>query len=149
MSKFNQQTLNGKDLYFVAVKVFLRRGIELLILKDYFGDWDLPGGRIRPDEFNTALFKIVQRKMREELGVKVRYKLGQPAVFMRHERLENGKIPVRIFALGYEAKYLGGKIKLSPRHPRMQWIPLKNFKPGKYFRGGWLKGVVEYLKLKR
>lgn len=34
-----------KDTYFVAVKVFLERDNKLLILKDNFGDWDLPGGR--------------------------------------------------------------------------------------------------------
>jgi aspartate/methionine/tyrosine aminotransferase len=33
-----------KDTYFVAVKALLRKGDELLIIKDKFGDWDLPGG---------------------------------------------------------------------------------------------------------
>jgi len=49
-----------KDRYFVAVKVFLERGKELLILKDNFGDWDLPGGRIKPDEFETPMEQIVE-----------------------------------------------------------------------------------------
>ena len=34
-----------KDSYFVAVKVFLEKDGRLLILKDNFGDWDLPGER--------------------------------------------------------------------------------------------------------
>ena len=38
-----------KDMYFVAVKVFLEKDNKLLILKDNFGDWDLPGGRIKKD----------------------------------------------------------------------------------------------------
>jgi hypothetical protein len=36
-----------KDLYYVAVKLFLRNENKLLITHDIFGDWDLPGGRIR------------------------------------------------------------------------------------------------------
>ena len=118
-----------------------------MILKDSFGVWDLPGGRMKPNEFGTPLEQIVKRKMREELGAAVKYTLREPVVLMRHERLENGKIPVRIFAVGYEAKYVSGKIKLSPRHPRMEWVSLKTFKPEKYFRGGWLRGVKEYIAI--
>jgi predicted RNA-binding protein len=37
-----------KERWFVAVKVFLRDGDKLLILKDIFDDGrDLPGGRIK------------------------------------------------------------------------------------------------------
>lgn len=36
--------MDQKDLYFVAVKVFLEKDGQLLILKDGFGEWDLPGG---------------------------------------------------------------------------------------------------------
>ena len=39
-----------KDTYFVAVKVFLEKGGKFLIIKDNFGDWDLPGGRLTRDE---------------------------------------------------------------------------------------------------
>lgn len=141
-----RRTLSGKDLYFVAVKVFLRRGKELLILRDNFGDWDLPGGRIKPDEFKRPLAEIVKRKIKEELGPRVSYALGRPEVFMRHERLENGKTPVRIFALGFEARYAKGDIRLSPRHPEMRWVRLASFRPERFFKGGWLKGVKEYLK---
>jgi len=41
-------TAENKDLYFVAVKIFLEdKDGRLLITKDRFGDWDLPGGRLR------------------------------------------------------------------------------------------------------
>ncbi len=144
-----RKTISGKDLYFVAVKLFLRRGGDLLVLKDNFGVWDLPGGRIKPNEFNTPLAGILKRKVREELGGAVRYGLGKPVVFMRHERLENGKVPIRIFAVGYEGKYLSGKIKLSPRHPLQSWVHVEGFKPEEYFKGGWLKGVREYISIKK
>lgn len=146
-----RKAISGKDLYFVAVKVFLRRGGKLLILKDSFGAWDLPGGRLLPREFKTPLPKVISRKIKEELGP-IKYALGQPAVFLRHERLEHtpsGKVPVRIFAVGYEARYIDGEIQLSSRHPTMEWVDLKNFRPESYFKGGWLRGVREYLAARK
>ena len=145
---------HNKDLYFVAVKIFLEdeKG-NLLILKDKFGGWDIPGGRLRENDFATPLEQVVQRKMKEELGDDVEYSLGAPAVFMRHERdeiLPSGeKDKRRIFALGYEARYSGGEIKLGESHERYEWVPLTNFQPQDYFTGGWLKGVEEYLTKKR
>lgn len=135
-----------KDIYFVAVKVFLEKDGKFLVLKDNFGDWDLPGGRIKPDEFETLLEDIVARKMREELGEQVHYTLGKPLVFMRHERIEKteGNPTVRIFALGYQAQLTGGEVVLSERHTEMLWADPKTFEAEKYFTGGWLKGVREY-----
>lgn len=76
-----------KDSYFVAVKIFLEKDGKFLIMKDNFGDWDLPGGRIKKDEFETSLEDIIARKMNEEVGNDIKYKLGKPVVFMRHERV--------------------------------------------------------------
>ena len=147
--KVKSSELNGKGLYFVAFKVFLRKGNKLLVLKDSFGRWDLPGGRMLPEEFGKPIDKIIARKIKEELGG-VKYKLGQPVVFMRHERQESvsgGKLKVQIFAIGYEAKMTGGEIKLSKRHTEMSWEDIKTFQPEKKFKGGWLRGVKEYLAL--
>jgi len=148
-----------KDTYFVAVKVFLLKDDKLFIFKDRFGDWDLPGGRIKKDEFNVSLDKVIERKMREELGEDVKYTIGKPVVFMRHERVEQvlAGLPadkrndptVRIFAIGYEGTLTGGEIHLSPLHTEMLWVDLKNFEPEKYFTGGWLKGVREYLEIRK
>ena len=139
-----------KDTYFVAVKVFLEKDGKLLILKDSFGDWDLPGGRIKPDEFEAPLEQIIKRKMSEELGSDIKYSVGKPVVFMRHERVEQapGNPTVRIFAVGYEAILESGDIKLYERHPESLWVDPNNFEPEKYFKGGWLKGVQEYLRIK-
>jgi ADP-ribose pyrophosphatase YjhB (NUDIX family) len=138
----------SKDLYFVAVKLLLRDGNKLLITHDVFGSWDLPGGRIKKDEFEASLESVIARKMREELGPDVRYELGDPCVFFRVERAEhglNGQM-VRIFAVGYDATYKGGKIRLGDHHDQMKWVDVKTFQPEKYFTGGWLTGVQEYLK---
>ncbi len=52
-----------------------------------------------------------------------------------------------VFAVGYEANYLSGDIKLG-HHDKMEWVDLSSFKPEAYFTGGWLKGLQEYLNKK-
>jgi len=140
---------NQKDTYFVAVKVFMKKGGKLLILKDNFGDWDLPGGRITKDEFDVDLDQIIKRKISEELGDDIQYTIDKPVVFMRHQRVEQtfSKPIVRIFAIGYEGTLSKGAIQLSKRHSKSIWVDVDNFKPDKYFKGGWLKGVQEYLNI--
>ena len=137
-----------KDLYYVAVKVFLRHKDKLLITHDIYGAWDLPGGRIRKDEFDKPLSAVIKRKVIEEIGRKVKYTLGQPLIFFRVERVEYALgIKIRIFAIGYEARYLGGALKLGDHHDKMEWVDLKDFHPEEYFADGWLTGVQEYLEL--
>jgi 8-oxo-dGTP pyrophosphatase MutT (NUDIX family) len=138
--------INGKDVYFVAVKLLLRDGNKLLITHDIFNLWDLPGGRIKKDEFEKPLESVIDRKMQEELGSEVKYSLGEPKVFFRVERIEQGiDMPVRIFAVGYEAKYEGGVIKLGKHHNEYRWVDIDDFKPEELFEGGWLRGLQEYI----
>jgi len=138
-----------KDSYFVAVKVFLERDGKFLVMKDNFGDWDLPGGRIKRDEFETPLEGVVARKMDQEVGSDIKYRLGKPIVFMRHERIEDStKEAVRIFAIGYQAMWISGEVRTSERHTEIMWADQKTFKPEDYFKGGWLKGVQEYMLVK-
>lgn len=120
-----------------------------MILKDNFGDWDLPGGRIKRDEFDVPLEQVIKRKISEELGNEIQYTLGKPVVFMRHQRVEHstGNL-VRIFAIGYGAILKGGTINLSERHTEMLWVDPGSFEPEKYFKGGWLKGVKDYLSIR-
>ena len=136
-----------KDLYNIALKVLLRKDDTLLITHDIFKHWDLPGGRILPEEFQANFVDIIARKMREELGGKVEYVLGQPKAFFRVERIEDTDKTVRIFAIGYEAQYLGGEISLGDHHDKMEWVSAMNFNPEDYFEAGWLKGMQEYQAL--
>ncbi len=87
--------------------------------------------------------------MAEELGESIKYKLGKPILFMRHERTEAvaGNPTARIFAIGYRASYKSGRIQLPSHHTETLWVDPNNFKPEDYFTGGWLKGVQEYLDL--
>jgi len=138
-----------KDLYFVAVKVFLLDSKEsFLITKDRFGEWDIPGGRLREQDFQVSLESVLERKIREELGEEVKYRLGKPVVFMRHERdeiLSSGSCEKRrIFAVGYIAQYLEGKISLGKNHEKYEWVDVKTFDAKSKFTGGWLEGVREF-----
>ncbi len=139
-----------RDLWYVALKVFLERNGQFFIFRDKYGDWDIPGGRIQRHEFGVSFERIIARKLQEEVGPGVRYRLGKPAVFMRHERTEASlKKRVRIFAVGYTAKYVSGEIRLSPQHTEYRWVSRKTFKAGRYFRGGWLMGVREYVRQRK
>jgi 8-oxo-dGTP pyrophosphatase MutT (NUDIX family) len=139
-----------RDLYFVAVKLLIRDGDKLLITHDIFGSWDIPGGRIRKEEFEAPLEEVIHRKMKEEIGSDVKYEIGEPKVFFRHERKEMkiGEL-VRIFAIGYEGKYLGGEVQLGDHHDKYEWVDIKAFQPEDYFTGGWLKGIKEYQEMQR
>jgi 8-oxo-dGTP pyrophosphatase MutT (NUDIX family) len=144
--------ISQKDPYFIAVKVFLERGTQFLILKDKFGAWDLPGGRIKKFEFETPLSGILERKLREELGTGFTYQVeAMPSVLMRHERVEAspGNPTVHIFGLGYSADLISGEPELSDAHTEMLWVEIATFTPEDYFTGGWLMGVKEYLSLKK
>ena len=139
-----------KDLYFIAAKVLLRDKDMLLVTHDIFGAWDIPGGRIRENEFDTPIEDIIERKIKEELGSEVRYRLGLPVATFRVERIEhNLQKKVRIFAVGYEAEYLGGEITLGEHHNKMKWVNIRVYDPSDDFTGGWLKGLQGYLETTR
>jgi ADP-ribose pyrophosphatase YjhB (NUDIX family) len=140
----------SKDTYFVAVKLFIRDGDKLLIIHDIFGQWDLPGGRIKKDEFNTPLNDVITRKIHEELGDDIKVKVGEPnGIFFRVERHEEGlNKRVRIFAVGYDAKYLSGEVEVGKHMEKYELVDVKTFKPEEYF-DEWLTGVQEYLTKQR
>lgn len=143
--------MTEKDYYFVAVKGFLQNNKgELLITKDRFGDWDIPGGRLTTEDFSKPLEIILKNKLQVELGDKVLFEIGEPVIFMRHERNEvhslRGKEKRRIFAIGYKVKYVAGEIQLGKNHEEYKWVDLNIFIPEKYFTGGWLSGIKELQK---
>lgn len=93
---------------------------------------------------------MIERKVREELGNNIEYKLGGPIVFFRVERFENNtQEMVKIFAIGYEAQHLKGEIELGDHHDQLEWVNVASFVPEDYFTGGGLKGVKEYLEIKK
>jgi 8-oxo-dGTP pyrophosphatase MutT (NUDIX family) len=146
--KARKQSL-AKDEYLVAVKLLLRDGGKLLITHDTFGQWDLPGGRIRKDQFATPLEEVLAGKIAEELGSDLKYQLGGIKTTFRVEREEAGRAgeKVRIFGLGYEAKYLGGEITLGEFHDKFEWIDLALVNLDDYkTESGWVHLLEDYRK---
>jgi hypothetical protein len=144
--KAKKQSL-AKDEYLVALKLLLLDGDKLLITHDTFGQWDLPGGRIRRNQFDVPLEDILIGKISEELGKDLKYQLGDIKTTFRVEREEFGRggSKVRIFGLGYEAEYLGGEISLGEFHDRHEWIDLKTVDLKNYkTESGWVHLLEKY-----
>ena len=79
------------DFYQVSLKLIIKnKEGETLILKaahkgSYVGFYDLPGGRIKINEFQTAFEKLLSREVREELGEKVKINVSfKPVAIGRH-----------------------------------------------------------------
>ena len=105
-------------IFHVGLKVLLKRGSEVLLLRADNGGLDLPGGRIDNVEYAKALGKIIAREMREEIGP-VKYQLGQPLFHYRRYLKDRD---VYVFCAVYEAEYLSGTIRLSSEHTSYAWI---------------------------
>jgi 8-oxo-dGTP pyrophosphatase MutT (NUDIX family) len=138
--------INGKDVYFIAVKALIRDGDKLLITHDIFKSWDIPGGRIKKDEFKKPLEDVLRRKISEELGADIKYDIGPIVTSFRVERDEVGiEGNSRIFAVGYEVNYRGGEITLGPPHDEYRSVDVNDFDPKTLFADGWEVGLGSYL----
>ena len=105
--------------YHVGQKLLLRKGDEVLFLKIPGHDvLDLPGGRIDDNENDKNLQSILEREIREELGVDVQYKLG-PILFQYRRFVPQKNF--KVFITVHEAEYMGGNITLSDEHESYQW----------------------------
>lgn len=145
-SELSEKSL-AKDSYFVAVKLLLRKGSKLLIIHDIFGAWDIPGGRIRNDQFSEPLESILKAKVTEELGEDLEYELKGIEATFRVERKEAGldNKKVRVFAVGYEAEYVRGEVKLGDHHDKLEWIDLNSVNLEDYASpGGWVEQLKDY-----
>lgn len=138
-------------IFHTGFKILLRKGNKVLFLrmahKSYFNLLDLPGGRADKGEEGKPLKKILNREVKEEIGKGVRYKVGDLA--FQHRRYDKLRQIYTLINI-YEAKYLSGKIKLSPEHLSYEWINLKKYKFRKkdFFCEEEYLAFKEYLKFK-
>lgn len=134
-------------LCWVGLKLLLKKDRKILFLKTAMNPvfWDLPGGRIDNVEGKVPLEKILEREIREELGNKVKYKLGRP-VFQFRRKGRNGACFNLLTA--YEAKYLGGKINLSFEHSAYEWVDPKKYKFNKndFFNKEEYRAFTKYFR---
>ena len=137
----------AKDEYLVAVKLLLFKDGKLLVLKDQWGSWDIPGGRIRRDQFDVPPEEILRKKIDVELGKEVQYQLGKIVTTLRLEREEVGRDgqKVRIFAVCYEGSYISGDITGGAYIPHYEWIDLKTANLDDYSEGdSWVLRLKDY-----
>ena len=115
-------------IYHVGFKILLKKNSKFLFLrssnKKY---WDLPGGRADNTEYKKPILKILKREVKEELGNKVKYKLGKVAFQSRRRRYFTLR-KIYLFTTVYEAQYISGEVKISPEHSGYYWINPKKFK---------------------
>lgn len=143
-----------RGIYQVSLKVFLKNSSgQTLILKtldgqDFFGLYDLPGGRIDANEFRLPFAEVIGREIKEEVG-DIAYKLdSRPVALGRHlikAQYSSDRSNHQLFYVFFAAEYQGGEIKISAEHTDYKWLDLSEIKPEDYFMSGMLEGVKEYL----
>lgn len=144
-----------RDFYNVSLKVFLNNDKgETLILEcenggRFVGFHDLPGGRMEKDEFKISFEEIIKREITEELG-EIEYKLTLKPVALG--RMENPKResplggPIHWLFIFFEAKYIGGDIKISEEHTGFKWKKLTKENVESLFLLANLEGAKMYLE---
>lgn len=114
--------------YWIAFKILLKKKGKVLFLTETASKCnflDLPGGRADNNEGKVSLFKILEREVREELGDRIKYRLGEP-IFQYRRYNKERKIYNLITV--YKAEYITGSINLSFEHSKYQWLNPKKYK---------------------
>ncbi len=112
----------------VGIHVLVKKSGKYLILKrsaddpDHPGDWDLPGGGMHLGEQPD---RAAQRETREEAGVKVTITKILSTYAIPYGQLWSVELTV-------EAKYVSGRIKLSPEHSEYRWVTRRQLKEIKH-----------------
>lgn len=142
-----------KDFYQISLKLILKNSQrEILGLKgldngSYKGYYDLPGGRIDTDEFETSLPDIIAREIKEELG-DITYNLKSKPVAVGRHFIPASMIDIRkdthVLYLFFEAEYIKGELKISDEHNGYHWLNLKEIELNDYYISGILDGVKMY-----
>lgn len=103
------------------------------------------------NEFHAPSSLVIKRKIKEEVGSMIKYKLGEQKVLFKVERTDERPKPhkVRIVGIGFDAEYLGGPVDKGEYIDDYKWVDVTSLKPEDYFTGGWLKGVQDYLAMQR
>ena len=140
------------DKYQVSLKVFLKdsEGRVLLLRNpdddmEYSGYYDLPGGRINTDEFNTPLMDILRREINEELG-DIKADIDPRPVSLTRSAISGPSGEIRILYVLHEGKYLGGEIKLSSEHQSLLWIKPDEIDVKKFFKPIHHNAMNSYFK---
>ncbi|TGK11617.1 NUDIX hydrolase [Leptospira fletcheri] len=129
----------------ITQKVFLRRGAELLVLRDRkSGFGDLPGGRMNEDEFYGDWLDSLSRELTEEMGTSCKLRVRPNPIFVHKHRVSEGNHPCIILA--YHAEFLEGEIVLSEEHDYIAWVNAETYDPTELFYEYMLDAMLLYQK---
>ncbi|MFH0854511.1 MAG: NUDIX domain-containing protein [bacterium] len=111
------------ETFMASFKLILKKGKKILILTEReTGYLDFPGGRIEKKETTLPIKELFKREVGEEVGKRVKYKILGPV--MQYRRYDKYR-EIYVLVTVYEAKYLGGEIKLSGEHNKYEWADPK------------------------
>ncbi|WCL49424.1 NUDIX hydrolase [Leptospira sp. GIMC2001] len=137
--------MSDHGFFQITQKLFLRRGDELLVLRDKkSGYGDLPGGRMTEKEFFEDWIDSLDREMAEEMGSGFLYSTNPEPIFIHKHKVTEGNHPCII--IGYEGKYISGEVEMSDEHDYMEWVNVKTYDPSTLFEDYMLDAVRKYLK---
>lgn len=156
---FAESMKKERDFYQISLKLLLKNNKgDILALKavdngSYAGYYDVPGGRIDIDEFETDFSEIISREISEEIGdIEFRIQSKSPVATGRHlipsSLTRTGK-DIHVLYLFFEAEYLTGDVKINHEHTDYQWLDLEGIDLTKYFTSGILEGIKMYTELEK
>lgn len=110
--------LSGQPLP-CSAKLICRRGPEALVLRKVNGVWDLPGGKLEPDE--ASIIKGLAREILEELGLP----LPDVEPLGHWIRPRPGRIDmyVAFFVTTGDVGFDLCDVRLSNEHNQALWMP--------------------------
>ncbi|MFB6226181.1 MAG: NUDIX domain-containing protein [Candidatus Paceibacteria bacterium] len=117
------------DKQFCATKAFINYEGKILILRESeeykgkdAGDWDIPGGRIKPGE---SPIESLRREIREETNLSVQ--VGEPFYIASWEPRVNGE-QWQIIGTTLKCNTNTNKVSLSKDHDKYKWIEPENYR---------------------
>lgn len=117
MSYLDAVTMGDRALP-VSVKLICVRRNQALVLRKRNGLWDLPGGKLEPDE--QSLIEGLRREIHEELRLPL-----PPVVPVGHWiRQKPGRVSryIAFFRMAGEAPFDLADLTLSDEHDKARWI---------------------------
>jgi 8-oxo-dGTP diphosphatase len=121
-------------LAYIGQKAFIRRGDEVLIVRDPKIGLDFPGGKIQTHE--TDLAEALKREVREETGLEI--EAGDAFTTWMKEFPRDHRLQSKVFLVGYLCRYMSGEVRLSHEHTEYHWVNKTNYHDFKedsdYFR---------------
>ena len=90
----------------------------------------------------------MSREIKEEVG-DIEFSLNEaPVAVGRHllkSHISYESEDIHVLYLFFEARYLGGEMKISDEHKSFKWLDPNAIKPEDYFTSGILEGIKMYL----